>query len=233
MPSIWFDGWWDKPTADWRLEKTYKLIHSLQPAALVGNNHHRKPFDGEDFQMFEKDLPGQHTAGFYKDSEIGKLPLESCDTINKAWGYTAKDKQFKSTRDLIHFLARAAGHNSNFLLNVGPTPEGTIQAEFVERLRAIGGWLSRNGESLYGTRGGPTQPDSWGVTTQTGGRIFVHVLDLNSELLALSRLPNVKSAKMLATGAPVEMSKLSGGLLLRIPQAGRDPNDTVIVLEKA
>ena len=45
--------------------------------------------------------------------EIGKLPLESCDTINKAWGYNSKDKQYKSVTDLIHFLARAAGHNSN------------------------------------------------------------------------------------------------------------------------
>ncbi len=231
--GVWFDGWWDKPSANWRLEKTYNLIHSLQPATLVGNNHHRKPFEGEDFQMFEKDLPGQNTAGFNKDSEIGKLPLESCDTINKAWGYNAKDKQFKSAKDLIHFLARAAGHNSNFLLNVGPTPEGRIQPEFVERLRAIGGWMSKNGESLYGTRGGPTQPDSWGVTTQNSGKIFVHVLDWHSDLLALSKLPNVKSAKMLASGAAVEMSKLTGGLVLRIPQAGRDPNDTVIVLEKA
>ena len=56
--GIWFDGWWDKPTADWRLDKTYKLIHDLQPKALIGSNHHRKPFPGEDFQMFEKDLPG-------------------------------------------------------------------------------------------------------------------------------------------------------------------------------
>jgi len=39
--GIWFDGWWDKPDAEWRLEKTYSLIHRLQPAALVGGNHHR------------------------------------------------------------------------------------------------------------------------------------------------------------------------------------------------
>ncbi len=62
--GIWFDGMWDKPNADWRLAKTYKLIHELQPAALVGSNHHLKPFPGEDFQMFEKDLPGHNTTGF-------------------------------------------------------------------------------------------------------------------------------------------------------------------------
>ena len=83
--GIWFDGWWDKPTADWRLDKTYKLIHDLQPKALIGSNHHRKPFPGEDFQMFEKDLPGGNTAGFNAESEIGTLPLETCETINKSW----------------------------------------------------------------------------------------------------------------------------------------------------
>ena len=62
--GIWFDGMWDKPDADWRLAKTYSLIHKLQPAALLGSNHHKLPFPGEDFQMFEKDLPGANSAGF-------------------------------------------------------------------------------------------------------------------------------------------------------------------------
>src|SRR6266700_1894743 len=181
---IWFDGWWDKPTADWRLEKTYSMIHSLQPAALVGNNHHRKPFEGEDFQMFEKDLPGQNTAGFNAESEIGKLPLESCDTVNKAWGYNSKDKQYKSVTDLIHFLARAAGHNSNFLLNVGPMPNGKIQPEFVERLRGMGEWMKVVGESIYGTRGGPLPPGPWGAMTQKPGKIYVHVLNPENPLPA-------------------------------------------------
>jgi alpha-L-fucosidase len=75
IAGIWFDGWWDRPDADWRLDETYKLIHDLQPRALIGANHHRRPFAGEDFQMFEKDLPGAKTAGFNKDSEVGTLPL--------------------------------------------------------------------------------------------------------------------------------------------------------------
>ena len=228
--GIWFDGWWDKPTADWRLDKTYGLIHSLQPAALVGNNHHRRPFDGEDFQMFEKDLPGQNTAGFNAESEIGRLPLETCDTINKAWGYNSKDHQYKSAEDLIRYLARAAGYDSNFLLNIGPMPNGRIQPEFVERLRQMGAWLKRNGESIYGTRGGPMTPRPWGVMTQRPGKIYVHVLDWRDELLALLKMPKVTSAKALATGAAVNVTAVNGGIVLRLPET-RDPADTVIVLE--
>jgi len=229
--GIWFDGWWDKPDADWRLPKTYGLIHRLQPAALIGSNHHRRPFDGEDFQMFEKDLPGGNTAGFNDQSEIGKLPLESCDTINIAWGYNATDKNFKSSKQLIQYLARNAGYSANFLLNIGPMPTGKIQPEFVERLRAIGQWLGSNGESIYGTRGGPVPPGSWGVTTQKGGKIYVHVLDWNSDLLALSKPPAFKSAKLLVGGAAVPVTRIKGGVVLHLPEK-RDEADTVIVLER-
>jgi alpha-L-fucosidase len=229
--GIWFDGWWDKPNADWRLQKTYSLIHSLQPAALVGSNHHRKPFDGEDFQMFEKDLPGQNTAGFNAESQVGSLPLETCDTINQSWGYNAKDGRYKSARQLIHYLARAAGHNANFLLNVGPMPSGEIQPEFGERIRTVGAWLARNAESIYGTRGGPKPPASWGAMTQKPGKIYLHVLDWNDDLLAISDLPKVKSARMLATGALVGITTVKGGIVLRLPRKGRDDSNTVVVLE--
>jgi alpha-L-fucosidase len=229
--GIWFDGWWDRPDAEWRLNKTYTLIHSLQPATLIGNNHHRMPFEGEDYQMFEKDLPGHNTAGFNADAGIGQLPLETCETINRSWGYNSTDKQFKNTSDLIRYLVRAAGYNANFLLNVGPMPNGKIQPEFIERLQEIGQWMQKNGESIYGTRGGPVTPRPWGVTTQKQGKVFVHVLDWPDELLALPKIANVKSAKLLATGASVEWKEIPGGAILRLPQSARDPLDTIVVLE--
>ena len=173
VAGIWFDGMWDKPEANWRLQQTYSLIHRIQPAALIGSNHHLTPFNGEDIQMFEKDLPGHFTQGFNQESTtVSSLPLETCETINHSWGYDSHDKNFKSTKDLIHYLVKAAGNNSNFLLNVGPCPDGTIQPEFVKRLKELGVWLRKNGESIYGTRGGPIEPMSWGVATQKGNKIF-------------------------------------------------------------
>jgi len=228
--GIWFDGMWDKPNADWKIARTYSLIHSLQPAALVGSNHHLKPFDGEDFQMFEKDLPGAKTAEFNAKSEIGNLPLETCDTINGAWGYNSSDKRFKSTTQLIHYLVKAAGNNANFLLNVGPMPNGKIQPEFVERLRAMGQWLRKYGDSIYGTRGGPVKPRPWGVTTQKGTRIYVHILDWNDEVLALPKIPVIYKASLFANGTPVEFQQVNGATLLHLPAKSIDPIDTVVVL---
>jgi len=232
--GIWFDGWWDKPEADWRLGKTYELIHRLQPAALVGSNHHRKPFPGEDFQMFEKDLPGHNTAGFNEDSELGSLPFEMCETINNSWGYNKTDGRHKSTKQLVQLLVKAAGYDANFLLNVGPRPDGTIQPEHASRLAEVGQWLQKNGEAIYGTRGGPLPPRPWGVTTHKGDRVFVHVLDWQDPVLSIARPPKpVTKASLFATGAPVKFTLEKDALLLRIDPKALDPLDTIVVLDLA
>jgi len=186
--GIWFDGWWDKQDADWQLEKTYKLIHDLQPGCLIGSNHHQAPKPGEDFQMFEKDLPGFNTTGFSGESRIGTLPLETCETMNNSWGFNLQDKNYKSSLTLIQYLVKAAGYNSNFLLNVGPMPNGQIQPEFIDTLRVLGKWIDKFGETIYGTRQGPVSPKSWGVTTQKDGRIFLHVLNAETSTLLIPAL---------------------------------------------
>lgn len=230
--GIWFDGWWDKPDANWKLQRTYALIHRLQPEALVGSNHHQKPNPGEDFQMFEKDLPGHSTQSFNKNSEVGTLPLETAETINNAWGYNKNDARYKSVKQLIQYLVRAAGYNSNFLLNVGPMPNGKIQPEFVERLKAMGEWLGKNGESIYGTRGGPLTPRSWGVTTQKGNTVYVHILDWEDPALLLPKLSrDIASAHLLGTGEPVEVVNADYGTVLKLPASARDPMDNIVVLE--
>jgi alpha-L-fucosidase len=230
--GIWFDGWWDRPDAEWQLDRTYALIHQLQPQALIGANHHRRPFPGEDFQMFEKDLPGGRTADFNKDSEIGELPLETCETMNGAWGFNLTDRRYKSTRDLVRYLARAAGANANFLLNVGPMPNGRIQPEFDTRLREMGGWMAKNGEAIYGTRGGPIAPRSWGVTTRKGHVVYVHALDVTDKTLLVPPLgAKVTSARFLGTGRRADFSEHDFGVVLTIPPDAVDPFDTVVALE--
>jgi alpha-L-fucosidase len=229
--GIWFDGMWDKPDADWRIERTYALIHQLQPAALIGNNHHRAPLPGEDFQMFEQDLPGHNSAGF-NQANVSGLPLETCETINHSWGYTRDDKAFKSVPELIRYLVRAAGANANFLLNVGPTAEGEVQPEFVARLEAVGDWLWTYGETIYGTREGPIEPRGWGVTTAKGDRIYVHILDAQEPYVVLPALTGVKAAWAFDTHRRVELRPLKGATLLTVPPAAPGTVDRIVVLER-
>ena len=228
--GIWFDGMWDKPDADWRLDRTYALIHRLQPAALIVPNHHKAPLPGEDVQTFEQDLPGANTAGF-NTREIGSLPLETSLTMNQSWGYNITDGKFKSVKELITYLVRAAGNGANLLLNIGPRPDGTIQPEALERLAAIGGWLRVYGPSIYGTRAGPVAPRSWGATTQRGDTVFVHVLDWPDRELSLPRLAaRVVRASMLATGERVDVVESSSGITLDLPTTGANDPDRVVVL---
>lgn len=228
--GIWFDGMWDKPDADWHLAKTYALIHQLQPAALIIPNHHQTPKPGEDVQTFERDLPGKNTAGFNTNYVSDQLPLESCNTLNGSWGFNIGDSRYKSPEEIEEMLVRAAGNNSNFLLNIGPQPNGEIQEEFSTRLRAVGEWLSHYGESIYGTRGGPFAPADWGVTTQKGNKIYVHVLNWTAPLLALPPVQeNITSAHLLVNGSAIEFKQSGEGIVLKIPPANKGEVDRVIV----
>ena len=229
--GIWFDGMWDKPSADWRLERTYALIHRLQPATLIVPNHHKAPLPGEDVQTFEQDLPGANTAGFNTTS-IGALPLETSLTMNESWGFNITDKKFKSTTALIHYLVRAAGRDANLLLNIGPRADGTIQPEAAARLDSLGDWLRTNGASIYGTRGGPIAPRPWGVTTQRGDSVFVHLLDWRDPVLSIPAFgARVVRAWTLGTGARVGITQTETAVTFTIPAEASDAIDRIIVLE--
>lgn len=243
LAGFWFDGWWDQHIneddktdrsthVDWRLKQTYDLIHRLQPQAIIGNNHHVLPFAGEGFQMFERDLPGRNTFG-YNTTAVGDLPLETCDTMNGSWGYNASDRDFKSPKELIHYLVRAAGYDANLLLNVGPTPQGTFQPEVIDRLEALGDWTSEFGETIYGTRGGPMPPQSWGVMTRTPDSIYVHVLDASSSTLTLPGTSGLRTEKAwhFGTRRRVDVAtSANGNIEIRIPPEAIHPIDTIIVL---
>ena len=234
ISGIWFDGIWDNLDADWQLGNTYRMIHELQPGCLVGNNHHVAPYDGEDFQMFEKDLPGKNSTGWASEQSVSRLPLETCETIsgNGSWGFNIYDKKTKSSEDLIRYLVKAAGYNSNFLLNTGPMPDGNIRPEHIKILQTMGDWMKEYGETIYGTRGGPFEPKPWGVSTQKENKIYVHVLDWNDPFLVLPPIPQkIRDAKIFITGQKVKYSQDKEKILLEFPAKHPSQVDMVIELE--
>ena len=232
ISGIWFDGMWDKRNTDWQLDKTYSLIHSLQPGYMIGSNHHLAPNPGEDFQMFEKDLPGKNTAGFNSESKIGSLPLETCETMNDSWGFNLLDNNFKSVKSLVQYLVKAAGNNANFLLNVGPMPNGKFHSRFISTLKEIGKWLDKNGETVYGTNGGPVSPKSWGVTTQKGNKVYVHILSAeNSNFLIPDFGKKIKNIKLFSNGSEIKFKQDGFGITVQVPDDKIDDIDTILIIE--
>jgi alpha-L-fucosidase len=152
-------------------------------------------------------------------------------TINNTWAYNKNDHEYKSAQYLIRALVEVASRGGNFLLNVGPQPDGTIQPEFQERLRAIGDWLAVNGESIYGTSYFPIQGVDTIRTTMKRETIFVHVFEWPAAPLGIPGLnKKVISAHLLATGQPLKFRQSEAGLQIDLPAQVPDPNASVIAL---
>ena len=223
ITAIWFDGEWDAPKNDWQFQRIYNTIHKLQPNCLVGNNHHHAPRPGEDFQMFEKDLPGANTAGFIKEAVVVDklLPLETCETMAVTWGYDINDRKFKSAAQLWAMQVRAAGHNANFLLNVGPMANGKIQQEFADTLAKVGIMNSRYGQTVKGSRGLGTY--SWGAITQVGSAIYIHILSPETDQILLPAKLKVGKGQAMVLGNTSKIATLTtkAGIILSGVQPGQ------------
>lgn len=234
--AIWFDGVWDHDQDsvpfDWQLRAQYDLIHSLQPSCLVANNHHQVPIEGEDIQVFERDVPGENTAGYSGENGVStSLPLETCQTMNRTWGYRVSDLDWKSTDDIIRLLVKTRGMGANLLLNVGPQPDGSLPSASLERLKGLGQWMHRYGETIYGTRGSLFEPQPWGTTTRKDGKTYVHILDMPDDgLVALPDGLDAKEAWLFDDGAPVRLTTTDGKTAIDLAGRKADKVDTVVVL---
>ena len=240
ISCIWFDGHWDQTNPegskdrssriDWKYDEIYSLIHKLQPACLIGNNHHLDPIPGEDFQMFEQDLPGQNNSGLSFQT-ASNLPLESCITMNDSWGFRITDRHYKTFTNIIQTLVGAAGRNSNLLLNVGPMANGEIQSEFKDTLALVGKWIKKYGASIYGTRGGPLGPQVWGVTTQDSKHIYVHIMhQRNQSGLFIPGNFKVQKVEVMGTNVNLPFSVRQNGILIDTHSLTIAGPDTIVTI---
>ncbi|MCL2560946.1 MAG: alpha-L-fucosidase [Rikenellaceae bacterium] len=237
---IWFDGHWDQTAdenrtdqstpIDWHYPEIYGLIRKLQPNCLIANNHHLPPFPGEDYQIFERDVPGENKAGYSGQAVSTSMPLETCQTITRAWGFNINDDAYKSTAELLHLLVRTAGTGANLLLNVGPTPDGRIRQGCVERLQEMGQWLDLYGHTIYGTKGGWVRPQEWGAITTRGNTHYIHVLNADTEKLAMFIPGNVRSARWLNVDGDLDWTRdrRTGIVTFSFADVTLDPVNSII-----
>ena len=212
---IWFDGLGGKPK-DWDSENLIKMIRKLQPHVII-NNRAGLPAD--------HDTPEQRVGKFQNDR-----PWETCMTICRQWAWKPDD-QLKSLKQCIQTLVRVVGGDGNLLFNVGPMPDGRIEPRQVERLKEMGDWLKKYGQSIYATRGGPFKSGPWGAGTHKENTIYLHVLDWPEDVLTLPPIPNkITDADLLTTGK-LSIKQTSESIEISVPKEHQQEIDTIIVLK--
>lgn len=240
---IWFDGLFDQKKYDgYRMQRA---IRELQPQTLI-NNRVGIPGDFETPEQFlPKAIPvkGTYLDFAHKDpgSRPGEVPppeefrlWETCMTINNTWAYNKNDHNYKSPETLVRNLVEVASKGGNFLLNVGPGPDGTIQPEFVERLQAIGKWLEVNGESIYGTTYGPLQSLPYGKTTAKDNKVFLHIFDWPGNALKVEGLEaHVERVEMLSDKSRLAFTQNKEAVTIQLPAKAPDPYASVLQITLA
>jgi alpha-L-fucosidase len=235
---MWFDGEWESTWNHTYGQALYDLCLDLQPTVIVNNrvDVHRGGMEGittsdrsaGDFGTPEQQIPATGLPG---------VDWETCMTMNDNWGYNSHDLHYKSTETLVRNLVDIASKGGNFLLNVGPTAEGTFPAQAIERLEQIGAWMDVNGEAIHGTAASPFVDLPWGRCTVKrvgrGTNLYLHVFDwpVDGRLVVPGFGNDPTRAWLLADPRlDVPVTRQGTDLHIELPAEAPDPIDTVVVL---
>ncbi len=231
---VWFDGEWEHTLKDNNKEmEIYDFIRSIQPNALINDRlFERREGSPADLATPEQFVPATGVTGPNGEPVL----WESCVTINNdSWGYNKYETEFKTTRDLIRMLVEVVSKGGNLLLNVGPTPDGRIQDEFVTRLNTIGAWMDVNSEAIYGTTASPfPRLPFYGRATVKDNKLYLHVFAWpEDQRLLVPGLKNiVHSAYTLADpDTKLRVTRAGSDIVLSLPKEAPDETASVVVLQ--
>ena len=225
LDVLWFDhigGTHDQ----WDPDLVLRMARTLQPGIVINNRLHISVHHGAVPEYIgDHDTPEQ-TLGAYQTDR----PWESClCLVGGVWSYKPGGEMM-SFEQCLHALLQCAGGDGNLLLNTGPMPDGRIEPRQADRLREVGQWLDAHGDTIYGTRGGPFPPGDWGVSTHAGSTIYLHLTNWADDPISLPALDAPVVSSRCLTGGEATVTQSADALTVSVPQADRDPHDTIVEL---
>lgn len=216
---LWYDVDWPLTPEEWESQRMNEMVFKLQPDIIVNN---RNGLSG-DFSTPEQEV---------NPAETGRA-WETCMTLNDSWGYQAADDNWKSPKTVIRNLVECVRDGGNYLLNIGPTPDGSIPEPIVRVFSEVGQWMGRNGHTILDSDRCQVRHSDYATFTRTGNTLFMHVYFWPGEYVAISGLQTgVKSARLLVNDRKVSFTqdkyrvKLTG-----LPVEAPDHPVTTIALE--
>jgi alpha-L-fucosidase len=229
---LWFDGEWEHSNEEQRAFAIGKMLLEMKPSLLINDRLFKREPGFGDFGTPENYVPA---TGIRNPDGTPRL-WEACYTMNwNGWGYNRYETEFHSSSQLIRQLIEIVSKGGNLLLNVGPQPDGRIQADFQARLRRIGEWLKANGEAIYGTTASPFERlPFFGRATVKGSTLYVHVMGWPRDArIVLPGLENkVRKAYLLADRTKaLAFERAAKDIVVKLPARAVDPDATVIALE--
>ena len=225
---LWYDGGWMNKPEELSGVETNAMARELKPDILINDRH----FTKEDLITPEQRIPPTGIV-----DENGQPALwEACITMTSHWwGYDKNETVYKTSEFLIRMLVDIVSKGGNLLLNIGPKPDGTIQEEFVDRLNAIGAWMDKYSEAIYGTTASPFNLlPFYGRVTTKGNNLYVHVFEWPGDRQV--RLPNlanaIGNAYVLGDGdAPLACERQGKDWVIDLPKKAPDKVASVLVVE--
>ena len=214
---LWYDVSWPLDAQGWESEKMNEMVFQLQPDIIVNN---RNKLDG-DFATPEQRI------------QADKRAWESCMTMNDSWGFNRADDNWKTPKTIVRNLITCAHDTGNYLLNIGPQPDGSVPEESIRILGSVGKWMERNGQTIYQSDRCQPARSNYASFGRKGNTLYLHVHYWPGDYVAIAGLRNkVLSARFPATGKEVKFEqdpfrvKFTG-----LPEKAPDDPVTTIAIE--
>jgi alpha-L-fucosidase len=244
---LWLDGGWVRKKTDDEIKQELAEVYE-------GSRWTRNP-QSQDIDMprlvkevrakqprlivVDRAVPGEQQNYLTPEQQIPEnglpYPWETCMTMANSWSYVPNDA-YKPADELIKKLVDIVSKGGNYLLNIGPGPDGELDPNAYERLKEIASWIKVNGEAIYGTRMYKVfgEGDSIRFTQAKDGKTeYIFLFNYPKEKLVLSKIaiPRNASLQMLGSSKPLKWKTEGGKVEVSVPESSKNVSKYVWVLK--